>query len=162
MRQKPYVHQGLQGYDLLAFPLERPFNGPPRIIERFPDFDLGLASREGLVATGVAVAGGFLFLRWYLGGWPVSRWDEEERLMRERDPAANEARLVTLLFLDMGNVCLDGRGGVVGGVGTVAVTLARAGKGEVNGVASRGTGVGVIDLTSSSMSIGITSFALPL
>ena len=82
--------------------------------------------------------------------------------MRERDPAASEARLAILLFLDIGNACLVGRGGVEGGVGTVVATLARADKGEVNGVASRGTGVGVIDLTSSSTSIGITSVALPL
>lgn len=83
--------------------------------------------------------------------------------MRERDPAASEARLVRLLFLDIGKGCLDGKGGVEGGVGTAAAILVRAGKGEVNdGVTSRGKGVGVIDLASSSTSIGIKSFALPL
>jgi len=81
--------------------------------------------------------------------------------MREHDPAASEARLVRLLFLDIGNGCLGGRGGG-GGEGEVAAVLGRAGKGEVNGVASRGAGVGVIDLTSSSMSIGTGSFPLPL
>jgi len=91
----------------------------------------------------------------------VSRWDEEVRLARERDPAANEGRLARLLFLDIGRGCLGGRGGVEGGVGTVAVAFGRAGKGEVNGVASRGTGVGVIDLTSSSTSIGTGSVPLP-
>jgi hypothetical protein len=79
--------------------------------------------------------------------------------MRERDPAVSEARLARLSFLDIGTACLDGRGGVEGGVG---VALTRADKGEANGVASRGAGVGVIDLTSSSTSIGIRSPALPL
>ena len=81
--------------------------------------------------------------------------------MIERDPAASEERLLRLLFLDIGRGCLDGRGGVEGGVGTVAVILEKAGKGEANGVASRGTGVGVIDLTSSSTSIGTGSAPLP-
>jgi hypothetical protein len=92
----------------------------------------------------------------------VSRWDEEERLTRERDPAVIEIRLVRLLFLDIGSGCLGGRGGVEDGVSTCAVVLARVGKGEVNGVASRGAGVGVIDLTSSSISIWTGSCALPL
>jgi len=82
--------------------------------------------------------------------------------MRERDPEASEARLVRLLFLDIGNACLGGSGGVEGGVGTVGLIFARTGKGEAKGDASRGAGVGVVDLTSSSTSIGISSFALPL
>ena len=88
----------------------------------------------------------------------MSRWDEEERLTSERDPAASDARLVRLLFLDIGKACLDGRGGVEGGVGTAA----RAGEGEVNGFGSRGAGVGVIDLTSWSISIGIGLFGSAL
>ena len=54
---------GMWGYDLLAFPLERPFKTPPRRMERVPDFDLGLDSRDELATRGVAVAGCFLFLR---------------------------------------------------------------------------------------------------
>ena len=82
--------------------------------------------------------------------------------MRERDPEAREARFARLLFLDIGSGCLDDTGGVEGGVGTDGLIFARAGRGEVYGVASRGAGVGVIDLTSSSTSMGITSLALPL
>lgn len=76
--------------------------------------------------------------------------------MRERDPEVSDGRLVRLLFLDIGDACLGGSGGVEGGVGTVALIFARAGKGEVYGVASRGTGVGVVDLTSSSTSMEIS------
>jgi len=82
--------------------------------------------------------------------------------MRERDPVVSEARLVRLLFLDIGKAWLGGVGGVEGGVETAAVILARAGESEAEGVASRGRGVGVDDRASSSTSIGIRSFALPL
>jgi len=58
-----YVHRGLQGYGLLAFFLERLFNMPPRRMERVLDLDFGLASWEEEATMGVAVAGGFLFLR---------------------------------------------------------------------------------------------------
>jgi len=51
--------------------------------------------------------------------------------MRERDPEGSDGRLVRLLVLDIGNGCLDERGGVEGGVETVALVLVRAGKGEV-------------------------------
>lgn len=88
----------------------------------------------------------------------MSTWDDEDRLIRERDPEVSDGRLVILLFLDIGKACLDDRGGVEGGVGTVGLIIARAGKGEVCDVASRGAGVGVVDLTSLSTSI---SFALP-
>jgi len=54
---------GLQGYDLLAFFLERPFNNPPRRMGRVLDIDFGLASWEEEATMGVAAAGGFLFLR---------------------------------------------------------------------------------------------------
>ena len=67
-----------------------------------------------------------------------------------------------LLFLDIGKACLDGGGGVEGGVWTVALVFAGPGKGEVCGGASRGKGVGVVDLTSLSTSMWITSFALAL
>lgn len=77
--------------------------------------------------------------------------------MRERDPEVSEGRLVRLLVLDIGNGCLDERGGVEGGVETVALILVRAGKGE--GAASRETGVGVDGLTSSSTSMWTSSFA---
>jgi len=79
--------------------------------------------------------------------------------MRERDPEISDGRLVRLLFLEMGRACLGGSGGVEGGVGTVALVFAMAGKGEVRGVASRGKGVGVVDLTSLSMSMWMSSFA---
>ena len=82
--------------------------------------------------------------------------------MRERDAEVSDGRLVRLLFLDMGEASLDGRGGVEGGVGTVALVFAGAGKGEVCDVGSRGKGVGVVDLTSLSMSMRIASFALRL
>lgn len=71
--------------------------------------------------------------------------------MRERDPEVSEGRLVRLLFLDKGNAF---RGGVAGGVGTDPLTLAEVGEGGVGGVVSRGEGVGVVDLASSSTSIG--------
>ena len=75
--------------------------------------------------------------------------------MRERDPEVSDGRLVRLLFLEIGKACLDGSG-VEGGVGLV---FAGAGRGEVCGVASRGKGVGVVDLTSLSTSMWIASFA---
>ena len=53
----------LWGYDLLAFFLERPFNTPPRRMERVLDFGLGLASWEAVATMGVATVGGFRFLR---------------------------------------------------------------------------------------------------
>jgi hypothetical protein len=79
--------------------------------------------------------------------------------MRERDPEVSEGRLVRLLFLDKDEAF---RGGVEGGVGTDPLTLAKAGEGEARGVASRGEGVGDVDLTSSSTSIGMRTLALPL
>jgi len=55
--------EGSRAYDLLAFFLDRPFNMPPRRMECFLGLDLGLASWEEEATMGVAVAGGFLFLR---------------------------------------------------------------------------------------------------
>jgi hypothetical protein len=52
-----------RAYDLPAFFLGRPFNMPPRMMGRFLDLDIGLASWEEEATIGVAVAGGFLFLR---------------------------------------------------------------------------------------------------
>jgi len=82
--------------------------------------------------------------------------------MIERDPDAKEVRLVRPLFLGIGNTCLGGSGGVEGGVGTIGLIFARVGKGKAKGDASRGAGVGVVDLASSSTSMGISSFALLL
>lgn len=55
--------EGGKTYDLLAFFLDRPFNMPPRRMERFLGLDLGLASWEEEATIGAAVVGGFLFLR---------------------------------------------------------------------------------------------------
>ena len=79
--------------------------------------------------------------------------------MSERDPEPSEGCLVRLLFLDRDDAL---GGGVETGVGTDPLILVGTGEGEVGGVATRGEDVGVVDLTSSSTSIGTRALALPL